>query len=54
MAAKKTASKKATPKKGKRLFKTGEFIVYPAHGVGKVVGVETQVIAEMDVELYVI
>jgi CarD family transcriptional regulator len=26
-------------------FKTGEFIVYPAHGVGKIVGVDTQEVA---------
>lgn len=56
MAAKKSASKKAAPKatKGKRLFKINEHVVYPAHGVGKVIAVETEVIAEMDVELYVV
>ena len=55
MAVKKTKSK-AAPKagKGKRIFKVNEHIVYPAHGVGKVIGVETEVIAEMDIELYVV
>jgi CarD family transcriptional regulator len=35
-------------------FKTGDFIVYPAHGVGQIVGVETQSVAGMSIELYVI
>lgn len=35
-------------------FKTGEQIVYPAHGVGSIVGVEEQEVAGMKLELFVI
>jgi CarD family transcriptional regulator, regulator of rRNA transcription len=35
-------------------FKTGEFIVYPAHGVGEIVAIEEQEIAGMTLELFVI
>ena len=35
-------------------FKTGEFIVYPAHGVGKIVGIETQEVAGLKLDLFVI
>lgn len=53
MAAKKpTAKTKKTS--SKRLFKIGEFIVYPAHGVGKVTGIEREEIAGFDIELYVV
>jgi CarD family transcriptional regulator len=49
-----TAQKKPalTPKKLK--FKTNEFIVYPAHGVGKIVNIEEQTIAGAKLELYVV
>jgi len=50
-AAKKTKAKKPSKKKS---FKAGQFIVYPAHGVGKVTGVEQEVVAGFDVELYVV
>ena len=41
--------------KSKKLdFKTGEFVVYPAHGVGKIVDVETQEVAGFELELFVI
>ena len=33
-------------------FKTGDFVVYPAHGVGKIEGVLTQKIGGMEVALY--
>ncbi len=33
-------------------FKAGDFVVYPAHGVGKIEGVLTQKIGGMDVKLY--
>jgi CarD family transcriptional regulator len=36
------------------VFKPGEQIVYPAHGVGRVVQVEEQVIAGAKLELYVV
>ena len=35
-------------------FKAAEFIVYPAHGVGKIIGIEEQEIAGMALELFVI
>jgi CarD family transcriptional regulator len=35
-------------------FKIGESIVYPAHGVGQIVGIEEQEIAGMSLELFVI
>ena len=46
------AEKKSTSKKLK--FKTNEYVVYPAHGVGKVVDVAVQEIAGASLELYVI
>ena len=46
------------PKKPKkvqtRAFKTGDFVVYPAHGVGAIRGVEEQEIAGLKIELFVI
>ena len=35
-------------------FSSGDFIVYPAHGVGQIVGVEEQEIAGARLELFVI
>src|SRR5271170_7431516 len=35
-------------------FKIGDHVVYPAHGVGVVVGVETQEVVGMALEVYVI
>jgi CarD family transcriptional regulator len=35
-------------------FNKGDFVVYPAHGVGQVEGIETQSIAGIDVTLYTI
>ena len=35
-------------------FKVNDHVVYPAHGVGKVNGVETQEVAGMSLEVYVI
>ena len=40
--------------KKKTDFKVGEFVVYPTHGVGKVTSIEEQVIAGIEMELYVI
>lgn len=45
------ATKKTTKRSG---FKTGEHIVYPAHGVGKIVGLETQEVAGIQLDLFVI
>jgi CarD family transcriptional regulator len=45
----------ATKKSNSRLpFKTGEYIVYPAHGVGRITGVETQEVAGAKLDLFVI
>lgn len=35
-------------------FTTGDYVVYPAHGVGLVEGIETQTIGGMEVSLYTI
>jgi CarD family transcriptional regulator len=35
-------------------FKTGEFVVYPAHGVGVIVSIEEQEVAGLSLELFVI
>jgi CarD family transcriptional regulator len=35
-------------------FKPGEFIVYPAHGVGQIIGIEEQEVAGAKLELFVI
>ncbi len=35
-------------------FKAGDNVVYPAHGVGHVEGIETQTIAGMEISLYVV
>lgn len=48
--SKKTAAKKSS----KRSFRAGQHIVYPAHGVGEVVGIEQEVIAGFDIEVYVV
>ncbi|WP_019961142.1 CarD family transcriptional regulator [Woodsholea maritima] len=37
-----------------RSFKKGDYIVYPAHGVGRVVGVEKETVAGFDIEVYVV
>lgn len=45
----------ATSKKPKKIsFKKDQHIVYPAHGVGRVLGVEQEVIAGFDIEVYVV
>jgi CarD family transcriptional regulator len=35
-------------------FKTGEFIVYPAHGVGQISSIDEQIVAGHSLELFVI
>jgi len=45
----------ATKKSQQRVgFKTGEYIVYPAHGVGQIVSIEEQEVAGLTLELFVI
>jgi len=46
-----TTTKKPAQRQG---FKTGEFVVYPAHGVGQIVAIEEQEIAGLSLELFVI
>lgn len=38
----------------KQNFKPNQYIVYPAHGVGKVTGLEKEVIAGFDIQVYVV
>lgn len=45
------ATKKPQQRKG---FRTNEFIVYPAHGVGRIVSIEDEEIAGTTLELFVI
>ena len=45
------SNKKTTQRQG---FKTNEFIVYPAHGVGQILAIEEQEIAGAKLELFVI
>src|SRR5207248_138536 len=46
-----TVAKKTTQRHG---FKTSEYIVYPAHGVGQIVAIEEQEVAGAKLELFVI
>ncbi|WGJ16556.1 CarD family transcriptional regulator [Methylocapsa sp. D3K7] len=49
------ASKPAKAANSQRpMFKPGEFVVYPAHGVGQIVVIEEQEVAGFKLELYVI
>jgi CarD family transcriptional regulator len=43
--------KKTTQRAG---FRTGEHIVYPAHGVGRITGIDTQEVAGLKLDLFVI
>jgi CarD family transcriptional regulator len=45
------ATKKSAVRNG---FKTSEYIVYPAHGVGQIVAIEEQEIAGLTLDLFVI
>ena len=45
------ASKKITQRQG---FKVNEYVVYPAHGVGQITGIEAQEVAGYPLELFVI
>lgn len=44
-------AKKTTQRQG---YKTGEFVVYPAHGVGQIIDIEEQEVAGFSLELFVI
>ncbi len=45
------AKKKTQQKHG---FRTNEYIVYPSHGVGRIMGIEEQTVAGLKLELFVI
>jgi len=40
--------------KKKKEFQPNDFVVYPAHGVGKIINVETQEVAGFELELFVV
>jgi CarD family transcriptional regulator len=46
-----TTAKKTTERQG---YKTGESVVYPAHGVGTIIAIEEQEVAGFKLELFVI
>jgi CarD family transcriptional regulator len=46
-----TTAKKTVQRQG---FKTGEHVVYPAHGVGQIVAIEEQEVAGFKLELFVV
>jgi CarD family transcriptional regulator len=35
-------------------FSIGERVVYPSHGVGEIINIETQVIGGMELKMYVV
>jgi CarD family transcriptional regulator len=47
-------TKKLPAKVIEGLFNIGQHVVYPAHGVGRVTGVETQQVAGMKLEVFVV
>ncbi|WP_274627133.1 CarD family transcriptional regulator [Arvimicrobium flavum] len=49
-----TTTQQKKPAAGRNGFKTGEFIVYPAHGVGQIVSIDEQEVAGHKLELFVI
>ena len=49
-----STSKTAKAGGSKHGFKTGEFIVYPSHGVGQIVSIEDKEVAGFRLELFVI
>ncbi len=51
-AAVKTAAVKAVP--NKLLYKVGNHVVYPTHGVGKILAEETQMIGDIELRMLVI
>lgn len=53
-AARQSIAAQKKPVASRHGFKTNEYIVYPAHGVGRIVGIEEQEIAGMSLELFVI
>jgi len=54
VATRQSASAQKKPVSQRHGFKTNEYVVYPAHGVGRIIGIEEQEIAGMALELFVI
>ena len=54
VAAAAPAKAAAAPQPKKQIFKVGELVVYPAHGVGKITNIEEQEIAGVKLELYIV
>ena len=57
MPKKTTSNSKSARTKDARktmIFSTGDFVVYPAHGVGKVTDIEKQTIGGQEIELFVV
>ena len=57
MPKKNTSNSKSARTKDARktmIFSTGDFVVYPAHGVGKVTDIEKQTIGGQEIELFVV
>jgi CarD family transcriptional regulator len=53
-AARQAQAVEKKPVNSRHGFKTNEFVVYPSHGVGRIIGIEEQEIAGMALELFVI
>lgn len=49
-----TTTKKKTAAGNDNAFSKGDYVVYPAHGVGQIEGIETQTIAGMSIPLYAV
>jgi CarD family transcriptional regulator len=49
-----TTTPQKKPSAGRHGFKTGEYIVYPAHGVGQIMAIDEQEVAGHKLELFVI
>jgi len=54
MKSSRSSAKGGKKKKKNIKFKVGQHVVYPAHGVGHVTGIEQEVIAGFDIEVYVV
>ncbi|MEK7264483.1 MAG: CarD family transcriptional regulator [Pseudomonadota bacterium] len=54
MSAASTPKPTPASKEAKQTFKVNDSVVYPAHGVGRIVGIEKQVIAGITNELFVL
>lgn len=53
-SAQPTRAMAPAPMNEKVEYKKGDYVVYPAHGVGQIEAIESQIIAGMDIKLYAI